>query len=290
MKVLVSVILPTYRRKETLRRAIDSLYSQSYTSIEIIVVDDNADIEWNSYVQSVLKEYPSVVYICNPKNLGSAEARNVGIRAAKGDYITFLDDDDVYLPEKVENQLKYMIENDADYSITDLYLYSAKDKLLDKRIRNYIKETDRKALLQYHLMYNMTGTDSMMFKKEYLLNIGGFPPINVGDEFYLMKEAISSFGKFVYVPHCYIKAYVHTGNNGMSSGDSKISGEKVLYNYKKTFFNDIDGKAKRYIKTRHFAVLAYAYLRMKNYALFIFYSAVSFAISPIASFKIISNR
>ena len=290
MKLLVSVILPTYRRKETLKRALDSLYSQSYTSIEIIVVDDNADTEWNNYVQSVLKEYPSVVYICNAKNLGSAETRNIGIRAAKGDYITFLDDDDIYLPEKIENQLQYMIENGADYSITDLYLYSEKDKLVDKRIRNYIKETDPKTLLQYHLMYHMTGTDSMMFKKEHLLNIGGFPPINVGDEFYLMKEAVSSGGKFVYVPYCFIKAYVHTGDNGMSSGDSKVSGEKVLYNYKKTFFNNIDSKAKRYIKMRHFAVLAYAYLRMKNYPLFILYSAVSFAISPIASVKIILNR
>ena len=111
-----------------------------------------------------------------------------------------------------------------------------------------------------------------------------------GDEFYLMKEAIVSGGKFVYVPYCFIKAYVHTDKNGMSSGDGKVSGEKVLYNYKKTFFNEMNGKSKRYIKVRHFAVLAYAYLRMKNYALFILYSAVSFAISPISSVKILLNR
>lgn len=290
MKPLVSVIVPTYKRKDTLRSSLDSLLSQSYSPVEIIVVDDNADIEWNNYVQDIIKEYPSVVYICNSKNLGSAESRNVGVRAAKGDYITFLDDDDIYLPEKIDNQLQYMIESGADYSITDLYLYSQKDKLLDKRIRNYIKETDPKVLLQYHLMYNMTGTDSLMFRKEYLLNIGCFPPINSGDEFYLMKEAIVSGGKFVYVPYCFIKAYVHTDKNGMSSGDGKVSGEKVLYNYKKTFFNEMNGKSKRYIKVRHFAVLAYAYLRMKNYALFILYSAVSFAISPISSVKILLNR
>lgn len=290
MKPLVSVIVPTYRRKDTLRSSLDSLLSQSYSPVEIIVVDDNADIEWNNCVQNIIKGYPSVVYICNSKNLGSAESRNIGIRAAKGDYITFLDDDDIYLPEKIDKQLQYMIESGADYSITDLYLYSQKDKLLDKRIRKYIKETDPKALLQYHLMYNMTGTDSMMFRKEYLLNIGCFPPINSGDEFYLMKEAIASGGKFVYVPYCFIKAYVHTGRNGMSSGDGKVSGEKVLYNYKKTFFNEINGKSRRYIKVRHFAVLAYAYLRMKNYALFILYSAVSFAISPISSVKILLNR
>ena len=152
MNPLVSVIVPTYKRKDTLRSSLDSLLSQSYSPVEIIVVDDNADIEWNNHVQNILKEYPSVVYICNSKNLGSAESRNVGIRAAKGDYITFLDDDDIYLPEKIDNQLQYMIESGADYSITDLYLYSQKDKLLDKRIRNYIKETDPKVLLQYHLM------------------------------------------------------------------------------------------------------------------------------------------
>lgn len=290
MKPLVSVIVPTYKRKDTLRSSLDSLLSQSYSPVEIIVVDDNADIEWNNHVQNIINEYPSVVYICNSKNLGSAESRNVGIRAAKGDYITFLDDDDIYLPEKIDNQLQYMIESGADYSITDLYLYSQKDKLLDKRIRNYIKETDPKVLLQYHLMYNMTGTDSLMFRKEYLLNIGCFPPMDSGDEFYLMKEAIVSGGKFVYVPYCFIKAYVNTDKNGMSYGDGKVSGEKVLYNYKKTFFNEMNGKSKRYIKVRHFAVLAYAYLRMKNYALFILYSAVSFAISPISSVKILLNR
>ena len=75
-----------------------------------------------------------------------------------------------------------------------------------------------------------------MFKKEYLTKIGGFPPINVGDEFYLMHRAINGGGAFGYLPGCQVKAYVQTGEGGLSSGDGKIKGENALYeewNFKK---------------------------------------------------------
>lgn len=283
----VSVIIATYHRDKTLKKAIQSVIDQTCPDVELIIIDDNADAGWNETVVSIVSQYPTAHYICNEVNKGSAEARNIGIRASHGEYVSFLDDDDVYLPERIEHQLKQMEAHSADYSITDLYLYNESGKLIDRRIRNYIKKTDSTSLLGYHLMHHITGTDSMMFHRDYLLKIGGFPPIDLGDEFYLMKEAIEGDGKFIYVPGCFIKAYVHTDNDGLSSGQSKINGENSLYEYKKKLFCCIDAKSCRYITMRHYAVLAFAEIRQKRYGLFISYALKSFFAAPVSCVRLL---
>ncbi len=284
----VSVIVATYRREKELEKALLSLKNQQYKNIEIIIVDDNGDEYFNArvteIVESFKKENPTldVTLITNPVNKGSAETRNIGINASTGNYITFLDDDDVYLPEKIKRQVEFMEQGDYDYSITDLELYNDSGKLIRKRARKYIKNTSEESLFRYHLMYHITGTDAMMFKKAYINEIKGFAPINVGDEFYLMVRAINGKGKFGYLPCCDIKAFIHTGEGGLSSGDGKIIGENNLYEYKKSYFNKLDNKTIRYIKMRHFAVLAFAEIRRKNIASFVKYAFKSFMYSPLA--------
>lgn len=292
----VSIIVATYKRDEALKNALKSLTEQSYKDIEIILVDDNANFEWNEKVRKIVDDFKSsfpavsLNYIVNEKNCGSAKTRNIGIEASNGEYVTFLDDDDIYLPNKIEEQVSFMEQGDFDYSITDLYLYDESDKLVEKRQRKYIKSTDSQSLLRYHLKYHLTGTDTMMFKKDYILQIGGFAPIDVGDEFYLMQRAIEGNGKFGYLPSCQLKAYVHTGDGGLSSGEGKIQGENSLYDYKKTFFERLDSKTKRYIRMRHYAVIAFAYLRMKKYGGFISNSIKSFFCAPFASIALFLGR
>lgn len=290
---MVSVVVATYKREEALKNALKSLGQQSYKNMEVVLVDDNANVEWNVKVEAIVKEYQgrcNITYIQNKVNKGSAETRNIGIRVSKGEYITFLDDDDIYLPNKVENQIQHMLEMESDFSITDLELFSEKGTKIEKRTRDYIKENTMKALLQYHLMHHMTGTDTMMFKKDYLISIGGFPHINVGDEFYLMQRAIEKGGKFSYLPVCDIKAYVHTETEGLSSGESKIKGENALYEVKKQHFKDLDRKAIQYIKMRHYAVLGFTELRRKHYMSFIKNALMSMIASPVECIKLLINR
>ena len=181
-----------------------------------------------------------------------------------------------------------MQSGEYDYSVTDLYLYNENDKLIDRRVRDGITSTEPDALLEYHLKYHITGTDTMMFRKEYLTKIGGFAPIDVGDEFYLMQRAIEGGGKFGYLHGCEIKAYVHTGENaGVSSGKGKIRGENELFNYKKQYFSKLEPRAVRYIKARHYAVLAFAEVRRKKYGAFLKNSIKSFFSSPVACLKIL---
>jgi len=290
---IVSVVVATYRRDSSLTRALNSLTEQTYTNLEIVLVDDNAQPEWNrtiNEIAAVLREKnPNILFqlIINEVNQGSAQTRNIGIRAAKGKYITFLDDDDIYLPQKIQKQLTAMQECDADYCITDLYLYDETERLTQKRIRsNYLVGTSLRDLLRCHLMHHMTGTDTMMFRKEYLLKIGCFPLIDLGDEFYLMEQAIEGEGRFCYLPGCDVKAYVHQ-EGGMSSGNAKISGENQLYEYKQTHFDCLDGKAIRYIKMRHHAVLAFAYLKAKRYSSFFLEGVKALFCDPISCIQLV---
>ncbi len=289
---LVSIVVATYKRDRDLKKALDSLGLQNYPSMEIVLVDDNADAQWNKKVSEIAntfrENFPNIplIYIANDTNQGSAETRNIGINAANGEYITFLDDDDIYLPEKIKKQTEFMENGKYDYSITDLILYSENDKEMDKRIRSYIKDTSVPALTKYHLKYHITGTDTMMFKKEYLTKIGGFPPINVGDEFYLMHRAINGGGAFGYLPGCHVKAYVHTGEGGLSSGDGKIKGENALFDYKKQYFSMLDSGTVGYIKARHYAVLAFAEVRRKRILPFVGYMFRAFFSAPIACVKL----
>ncbi len=290
---LVSIIVPTYKRDKDLYRALSSLALQNHTDIEIILVDDNGNEERNSKVfaiaESIRQEYPSIVLhlIVNSSNQGSAKARNIGIKACNGDYVTFLDDDDVYMPNKVKLQVEFMESGGFDYSVTDLVLYNENDKEIDRRTRDYIKDTSPESLFVYHLKYHITGTDTMMFTKQYLTKIGGFAPIDVGDEFYLMQRAIEGGGKFGYLLGCEVRAYVHAGEGGLSSGDGKVQGENALYEYKKTYFDKLDSKTKRYIRMRHYAVIAYAEIRRKCYFAFVRNVFISFACAPVACVKMV---
>lgn len=291
-KVLVSIIVATYRQDKKLYSALESLFKQTYENIEIVLIDDNADEFWNERVKEIVDKFKNyrIIYIQNKKNLGVSETRNTGINEANGEYITFLDDDDVYLPNKIKNQLSKMLEDNADYSITDLYLYDENDNIIDYRKRKYLNNFKEEELLKYHFMYHMTGNDSLMFKKEYLLKINNFDLVRYGEEFLLVEKAILQKGKLSYYRGCDIKAYVHTGETGLSSGKSKINGENQIYQYKKKHFNELDKRTVNYIKMRHWAVLAYAYLRMKNYKKCLINLMFSFLASPIELIKLIVNR
>lgn len=265
----VSIVIATRRREKELERALASVAGQTYRELEVVLVDDNADTVWNEKVQRIVRKWREKTdiplrYLQNAEKCGSAETRNRGIRAAGGTYITFLDDDDKYLKKKVENQVRHMVKENSDFSITDLALYREDGRLEEVRTRRYLNEINRAdthALLACHLRYHLTGTDTLMFKKSYLEKIGGFPPIDVGDEFYLMEEAILGGGRFSYLAACDVKAIVHTVTEGLSSREKKINGENALFERKKTYFGQLTAEEVRAIRMRHHLVLAYAYIR-----------------------------
>lgn len=117
MNELVSVIIPTYGRSDCLERAIKSVLMQTYSNIEVIVVDDNGlRTEQQKKTELILHSYrnqTNIRYIPHEINKGGCAARNTGVKYSKGKYVAFLDDDDWYLPKYVQNMVKVMREEDT---------------------------------------------------------------------------------------------------------------------------------------------------------------------------------
>ena len=113
MQPIVSVIIPTYKRSNMLARAISSVLNQTYTNIQVVVVDDNnPDTEYRRKTELLMTQYISdkrVKYIKHPQNLNGSVARNTGIKCSDGEIIAFLDDDDWYNPGKIEKQVVYLL-------------------------------------------------------------------------------------------------------------------------------------------------------------------------------------
>ena len=105
----ISVIIPTFNRKETLKRAIQSVLMQSYTPYEIIVIDDGSDDGTKEWLKD---NFPNVKYIYQ-MNSGVSSARNKGIKFARGDWIALLDSDDEWLPSKLKDQANEIESNPA---------------------------------------------------------------------------------------------------------------------------------------------------------------------------------
>ena len=100
MKNNIDVIIPTYNRRLTLRRAIDSVLTQSLKPAEIIIVDDGSTDGTQEFISI---NYPDITYI-KSRNMGVSAARNLGIRHSQSDWLAFLDSDDEWLPKKLEKQ------------------------------------------------------------------------------------------------------------------------------------------------------------------------------------------
>ncbi|NJN86713.1 MAG: glycosyltransferase family 2 protein [Leptolyngbyaceae cyanobacterium SL_7_1] len=99
---IVSVIIPTYNRADLLSRAIDSVLNQTLTNLELIIVDDGSTDNTAEVVNSFNDS--RIRYIPLGKNCGGGYARNHGIHLATGEFIAFLDSDDVWLPEKLASK------------------------------------------------------------------------------------------------------------------------------------------------------------------------------------------
>ena len=105
-KPLVSIIIPTHNRKSLLSEAIDSCLAQSYSNIEILIIDDGSTDDTEAFIRSVLSGAGKTkVSYTVQVNGGACNARNHGLRLAQGEYIQFLDSDDVLLPDKISRQI-----------------------------------------------------------------------------------------------------------------------------------------------------------------------------------------
>lgn len=118
MNELVSIIMPTYNCDSFIKEAVESIIVQNYPYWELIIVDDCSSDNTKQIVAPYLAQYPNIHYNCLEKTSGPAVARSEALKQAKGEYIAFLDSDDIWLPQKLSKQIEFMKENKATFSAT----------------------------------------------------------------------------------------------------------------------------------------------------------------------------
>lgn len=117
-EIFVSVIIPTYNRVDIISRSIDSVLKQSFINFEIIIVDDRSTDNTKDVIKKYMDRDRRIRYICNIGQKGPAGARNSGIKAAKGNYVAFLDSDDEWEDYHLERAIKLMKQTDLNVSFS----------------------------------------------------------------------------------------------------------------------------------------------------------------------------
>ena len=239
MKKTVSVIIPTYSRPDSISRAIDSVLSQTYSPIEIIVVDDNgAGTPWQIETEKTLAPYiqnGQIRYIRHPENKNGAAARNTGFQASTGEYVTFLDDDDVCLPQKIEKQVN-AIEHAAGPKVAMAYCgYSVikNGKVLSKRSLSGEGNYHDGMLLGEFVL----GSGSnLLIKREAVARVGGYDEAFMRHQDTEFTIRLSRYYDVVAVPEILLEKY-------NDSTPRRPSGRKYLQieeQFLEAFRSDID--------------------------------------------------
>jgi glycosyltransferase involved in cell wall biosynthesis len=187
----VSIILPTYNRYKTLKRAVDSVLNQTYDDFELIIVDDGSTDDTEKLINGIMQLDRRVKYKKLDKNFGAYKARNEGILILKGRFIAFQDSDDEWIPDKLIKQVSILKSFPEDIGMVYCFMCEI-DENGNKRIMN--KEIITPEMPDLHrktLMYMCDGIDlqACLFRREVFETCGYFDENlkTTGDKEYLIR-------------------------------------------------------------------------------------------------------
>lgn len=212
MMPLVSVIIPTYKRTHFLKLTIESIFNQTFQDFEIIVVDDGTSSDDNSFL---CEKYEKVKYIKIKNSGGPAKPRNIGIKEAKGKYLAFVDDDDIWLSTKLEKQVE-LLEQNPDFGLVHgCCEVINEDGILQNII---VGRPDRPEVKHGDVKMRMMGNWTVMMptpliRRKVVDVFGGFNeniPGTFADVEYWTRA--SFFTKFYYLDEALVHYRVHENN------------------------------------------------------------------------------
>ncbi|MGB5920496.1 glycosyltransferase family 2 protein [Arcobacter sp.] len=205
---LVTVIIPLYNAEKYISKTIDNVINQTYQNWEMIVVDDcSTDISRN-----IVKDYEEkdhrIKLIESESNFGGpARPRNIGVENAKGEYIAFLDADDIWLPQKLEKHLEFMKQNDLNFSSHGAVLIDEKSEKI--KSNNFLKDYYRKYKihdLSQLIKGNFVYLSSAILKKDIFEKFNEEKYCIAVEDYYLWLNLLNNKDvKYAYYPVKFLK-------------------------------------------------------------------------------------
>lgn len=215
---LVSVIIPTYNRRDTIVRSINSIIDQTYNNIEIIIVDDGSDDGTSELINSMTDE--RIVFIHCKKNRGVAQARNIGVEASHGEFIAFNDSDDVWKINKLEKQIQVLCKNKNAHLCYCPYVLHKGDELVQyPDLENVNWDLDGN-IYESLLKTNWIGTPTIVVSREAFIRVGGFNgKLRALDDWELVIK-ISRLYEIIFLNEVLVDAYYT--QNSITAGSDKF--------------------------------------------------------------------
>lgn len=260
-EIKVSVVIPTYNSVKFVTEAIDSVLAQTFTDFEILVIDDGSKDE----TREVLAEkYGKLIRYLYKENGGVSTARNFGIENAKGKYIAFLDADDIWLPEKLEKQMRAFAENPKFKAG-----YTSLRKVTDDLKPIGIIENERTDSLIEDLLLkgNIVGSpSSVIYLRELFKISGGFDKTlsQCADWEMWIRLAIQT--DFIFIKEPLVNYRIHASN--MSKNASLLEKDSLLLMEKGFALPELPESLKKKRKkgfAKNYMVLAGTYFHVGQY-------------------------
>jgi glycosyltransferase involved in cell wall biosynthesis len=210
----VSIITPVYNARKFLSRLFDNVSSQTHQNYEHILVDDGSIDGGYELIQKLSLGDPRVKVIRVEKNIGVVGARNLALKMAKGDFLAFLDADDLWLPNKLSVQLDFMRQNNIAISFTDYRCISQDGQLVGALLKGPAK-------INWHLhhMTRYIGCLTVMLDRKFVPDFY-FDQLDVdyrSEDFYAWSKVIRLHGYASRCPHD-LARYSVTENSRSSNG------------------------------------------------------------------------
>ena len=249
---LVSAIITTYKREpHILKRALESVINQTYKEIEIIVVDDSpSDYLRRDEIEKMVNCYENVKYIKHETPQGACVARNTGMNQSHGEYIAFLDDDDEWYPQKIEQQLNAFVNDKI------ALVYCGNDVIDDDT--GVFKHDKRKfvsgMIFDSLIEDNFIGSTSYpLLRKDRLVEIGGFDALMQSSQDYDVWLRIEKKFEVTYIEESLVLYHIHSGDQITKNPRKKIAGlERIYSKYKEYIESNPNAKWNRTIKIAPF--------------------------------------
>lgn len=190
---LVSVIIPIYNGERYLSDTISSVIAQTEQSWEIIAVNDGSSDRSLALLEEAAKKEPVRIRVITVINGGVSTARNTGVSVARGTYIAFLDQDDLWLPGKLELQVgQFRANNNLGISYTNESVIDHTGRILREKVFTFREKTNRGFIFRYLVFENFIPISSVMIRNDLFAAAGGFNPrYSLAEDYDFLLKAVN---------------------------------------------------------------------------------------------------
>lgn len=261
---LISVIIPVYNKQKYLGRCLDSLVSQTYENLEIIIVDDGSTDKSADLIQEYAERYKNIYYYYQV-NQGAAAARNLGIEKARGSYICFVDSDDIIFNEYVSYLYKLLEVSGADCSVCSAYKLCEGETYVEKKEEdNWFLYKRQEALGNFFYRKGITPYPCLKLIRSDLIDKDDFPKgIKYGEDAAFVYHILKKCKAVVYSPRI---LYLYFQNPGSVTHQADWKGYAYSWGFlKKEIFEEAEKEfpsIRKSIMSKEFVLASDFYCRV----------------------------